>query len=352
MVQLTDVTQRYAEAAGCDALYEVREPSVGLHGFIAMHDLSRGPGYGGIRRRRFASASAAVREVVGLAEGMTLKTAFAGLPAGGAKGVLLDPPGPCELGPLYFALGRAIEELGGTFFAGPDVGTSEVELATLRQATRWVSQADAVPWRSTAKGVVAGCRAALEHLGLLSASGLTAPVRAAIIGVGSVGAEVARRLAALGIQLTVSDIDEAKVRAVADALGATVAGAHELPPADLLVPCALGPVVTGDNLGQLRYRVICGAANHQLERSTLAPELAAQEVLYVPDFTVNAGGVIGGVLARIAAPGEDVEASVEAALDAIGPRVRAMLALAVEAEVTPLEAALMMIDQADEARRK
>ncbi|MFO0748697.1 MAG: class I SAM-dependent methyltransferase [Myxococcota bacterium] len=277
--------------------------------------------------------------------GHDLKTAFAGLPAGGAKGVVLDPADARDTAPMYLALGRAIEALDGAFFAGPDVGTSEIELVTLRQATRFVVGPEAHPSQATAHGVIAGCKAALEHLGLLGPDGLTAKVRAAVIGVGSVGSEVARRLAALGVDLVVSDIDEAKVARVAAELGATVAGAHDFPEADLLVPCALGPVVTADNVGGFRYRVICGAANHQLDTTTLAHDLAAQDVLYVPDFTVNAGAVIEGVIRRTAAPGEDVGPAIDAALAQIGPRVSRMLALAVEADVSPLEAALMMIDE-------
>lgn len=344
MVELSDVTVRFAEAAGCDVLYEVRDREVGLHAYIALHDLSRGPGYGGIRRRVFTNDVAAVHEVVGLAEGMTLKTAFAGLPAGGGKGVVLDPREPHETGPLYLALGRAIEELGGTFFAGPDVGTAEVELAALRKATRWVSGADASPSRSTAVGVVAGCRAALEHLSMLDGNGQAKGVRAAVIGVGSVGSEVARGLHALGLELVVSDVDDSKVQRVAAELGAQIADPHALPDADLLVPCALGPVVTAENVARFKHKIICGSANHQLDTTTLAHDLEAEGVLYVPDFTINAGAVIEGVLRRNAAPGEDVATALEAALSQIGPRVKRMLALAVEADITPLEAALLMID--------
>ena len=339
MALLTDVTDRYAEAAGCDALYEVRDARVGLHAFVALHDLSRGPGYGGVRRRVYASSREAVHEVVGLAEGMTLKTAFAGLPAGGAKSVILDDGSGRDPGPIYLALGQAIEELDGSFFAGPDVGTSESELVALRQTTRWVSTVAANPSGSTAAGVVAGCRAALEHLGL------GGPIRAAVVGVGSVGREVARGLAGLGLSLVVSDIDPLKAQSIADELGATIADPHALPPCDLLVPCALGPVVTEANVAAFGCQIICGSANHQLDTTTLAHDLDAAGILYVPDFAVNAGAVIEGVMRRQATADADLGRELRRALDDIGPRARRMLALAVEHEITPLEAALMMIGE-------
>ncbi|MCC6623853.1 MAG: Glu/Leu/Phe/Val dehydrogenase [Deltaproteobacteria bacterium] len=343
MVQLTEVTERFAEAAGCDTLYLVTDEASGLHAYIALHTLERGPGYGGVRRRVFPDVHAAVHEVVGLAEQMTLKTAFAGLPAGGAKGVILDRPDGHtaeDTRARYRAFGTAIEMLGGTFFAGPDVGTSENELAVLRETTCYVSTVEAHPSRSTAIGVVAGCRAAMAHLALDPAT-----MSAAVVGVGSVGSEVARRLAALGMRLVISDIVPARVEAVAAELGAAIAAPDAVPDADLLVPCALGNIVTAANLGALRARVICGAANHQLETTTLAHDLEAMDILYVPDFAANAGAVIEGVLRRTAPAGADVEALVAAALDAIGERTSRMLALAEEADITPLEAALMMIDE-------
>jgi len=343
MVQVTEVTERFAEAAGCDALYLVTDDASGLHAYIALHSLARGPGYGGVRRRVFPTAHAAVHEVVGLAEQMTLKIAFAGLPAGGGKGVILDRPeghSPEDTRARYLALGRAIESLGGVFFAGPDVGTSENEIAVLRETTGYVSTVQAHPSRSTAIGVVAGCRAAIEHLALDPRT-----LTAAVIGVGSVGSEVARGLAALGLRLVVSDIVPARADAVAAELGATLAAPDVLPACDLLVPCALGPVVTQANVLDLRARIICGAANHQLDTTTLAHDLEAADILYVPDFAVNAGAVIEGVIRRTAPAGADVDALVGRALDAIGERVGRLLARADESDITPLEAALMTIDE-------
>jgi len=336
MLTLVDVARHHPEAAHCDALYEVRDEVVGLHAFIALHDVSRGPAYGGIRRWRYPSAAAAVSEVVRLAEQMTLKTAFAGLPAGGGKAVLIDRPG-LVLAPVYERLGQAIEQLGGSFVTGPDVGTSTAELEALAHTCRYVLTGGARLAASAAYGVVAACRVALDFLGAPLTS------RALVSGVGAVGSLVARGLAEHGGELVIVDLDARRASEVASELGARVMTAEEADHTDafLYAPCAVGPVVTQRNVGDLRVRVICGSSNQQLEDEMLAHALAAAGVLYVPDFAVNAGAVIEGVLRTITPPEGDVGAVVRAAVEAIGPRIRELLETARQADMTPLEAALM-----------
>lgn len=340
MTTLVDVTRNHPEAVHCDALYEVRDDRAGLHAFIALHDISRGAGYGGVRRRSYPSPRAAVHEVVGLAEQMTLKTAFAGLSAGGAKAVILDRPG-LDRERLYEALGRAIEQLDGAFIAGPDVGTSDSELAALRHTAHFVTPAEAYSAQSAATGVVLACREALRFLG----TDLDLPL--VVAGVGAVGSLVARGLAGAGHALFVADLEQARAEAIARDVGALVAAASEALFMDalLLAPCAIGPVITTANIGRIRARVVCGSANQQLEDETLAHVLAEHGVLYVPDFAVNSGAVIEGVLRQQARPGTHaaatVEASIDASIRAIGPRLRDLLEAARKADVTPLEAALM-----------
>lgn len=342
-MSIREVSQQWPAAKHCDALYEVRDEAVGLHAFIALHDDKRGPGYGGIRRRAYQRVADAVCEVVALAEQMTLKTAFAGLPAGGAKAVILDPGG-LERAPLYEAFGRAVEELGGAYFAGPDVGTSEDELVSLRQTSRFVSTAGARPSASAARGVVDACREALasEGIGPVQDGGLDALV----VGVGTVGRLVASGLHGLGLRLAVSDLDAAREHEVASSLGCA-----RVPPelalgtaANLLVPCGVNPLVEAATLERFAVRVICGAANQQLAEDHFAHALAERNILYVPDFAANAGAVIEGVIRHTAPAGADVELEVERALAEVGPRVRRLLDEARALQMTPLELALASVE--------
>ncbi|MFT7581009.1 MAG: leucine dehydrogenase, partial [Myxococcota bacterium] len=219
-VQLADVSRDYSIAAGCDAVYEVTDADMGVVGFIALHDLTRGPGFGGVRRLRYASKHAAVRDVVMLAEQMTLKTTLANLPVGGAKGALVDRPG-LDVERAYEALGDAVAELDGAYFCGPDVGTGATELSYVRRRTDFVNHLHNQPASSTAKGVLLACEAALAHVAVLE--GETLRFEATVQGVGSVGRVVAEGLEIRGGRLAIADIDPDRVNAVMQLLnGATL----------------------------------------------------------------------------------------------------------------------------------
>jgi leucine dehydrogenase len=115
----------------------------------------------------------------------------------------------------------------------------------------------------------------------------------AVVGLGHVGARLAKRCAAEGARLLVSDIDDNK-RHLADELGA-----EWVPPdralqaaVDVLSPCALGAIFNDATVQRLSCAVIAGGANNQLAEDRIADRLAEHDILWAPDFVVNAGGVI------------------------------------------------------------
>jgi leucine dehydrogenase len=61
---------------------------------------------------------------------------------------------------------------------------------------------------------------------------------------------------------------------------------------DVLAPCALGGLLDDSTVAGLRCRAIAGAANNQLAEDRIADLLATHEILWAPDFVVNAGGLI------------------------------------------------------------
>lgn len=342
MLRLTEVRSRHSAAAGCDALYEVADERIGVVGFIALHDLGNGPGVGGIRRLPYPSVRAAVQDAVLLAEQMTLKTALAGLPAGGAKAVVIDRPG-LDLAIAYTVLGDAIEALDGQYFCGADLGTSEDELAYVRRRTAHVNLAENAPAHSTADGVLYAIDAALQHRGV-AAQGM----RALVQGVGSIGSHIAAGLVARGAVVAISDIKPDRIAALRERFPAVavVSPAEDvLSDMVLLSPCAVGQVVTAERVAMLRCKIICGAANNQLDAPCLSEKLAEAGILYVPDFAVNAGAVIEGVMTRMAAPDVDVRPRIAAAIAEIGERVSSILTEAAESGWTPLEVALSRVER-------
>jgi len=142
----------------------------------------------------------------------------------------------------------------------------------------------------TANGTLAALRAVGTELhGTRSLAG----VRLAVVGLGNVGSRIATTLANEGAEMVVSDIDPGK-RALADRLGAEWAEPHQALTAevDIVVPAALGGVLTAAIVPELRCRAITGPANNQLTTPEVADLLAGREILWVPDYIVSAGGVI------------------------------------------------------------
>ena len=136
-----------------------------------------------------------------------------------------------------------------------------------------------------------------------------------------------------------ADIDPRK-REVADRLGARWVDpdAALAVSADVFAPCALGGVLSHATIGRLSAPVVVGAANNQLATDDVAEELAAREVLWIPDFVANAAGIIN-IAVELRPEGYDVRQA-RADVLRIGDTVRLVLAEAAAASITPLEAAM------------
>jgi leucine dehydrogenase len=142
----------------------------------------------------------------------------------------------------------------------------------------------------TALGVESAIRACCERV--FSSSSLKGRT-ICVIGLGHVGSRVAKRCAKAGAKLVLTDLDERKA-ALADQLGARwTTGERALEAeVDVLAPCALGGIFDEQTVPRLRCRIIAGAANNQLADDRVADMLAARDILWAPDFVVNAGGLI------------------------------------------------------------
>ena len=60
----------------------------------------------------------------------------------------------------------------------------------------------------------------------------------------------------------------------------------------MVSPCALGAVLNGQAIAEMRAKIVVGAANNQLATDADGAALAARDILYAPDYVVNAGGII------------------------------------------------------------
>ena len=113
-------------------------------------------------------------------------------------------------------------------------------------------------------------------------------------GAGNVGYKLCERLAFQGARLFVTDVSPGAARRAAAAFDATVVAPEEIydTDADVFAPCALGAVIDDDTVGRLRCAVVAGSANNQLHEARHGDLLRARNVLYAPDYVINAGGMI------------------------------------------------------------
>ena len=291
---VTDLMARH----GHEQVVFVADANAGLRAIIAIHSTALGPSLGGVRFRNYETEADALDDVLRLSEAMSLKASISGLHQGGGKAVVRwDDPDRARPQVLLDALGRAIDDLGGRYLAAEDVGATTADMNGLARVTPWVTGVDEAqggsgdPSPVTAYGVFHGMRATMAEL---DGDSTLRDRHVVIQGVGHVGAHLARLLVDEGARVTLSDVFTARADAVARELGVdTVAPEVAFAtPCDVLAPCALGGVLDDVTIPRLRCRAVVGAANNQLATLTADAQLADRDILYAPDFVVNAGGII------------------------------------------------------------
>lgn len=269
----------------------------GLHALIAIHNTHRGPALGGCRMWPYPNVEAAVTDVLRLSRGMTYKSALADLPLGGGKAVIIGDPRWQKTPELMQAMGDFIHTLEGRYITAEDSGTSTGDMQMIKLRTPYASGlANAKgeggdPSPSTAYGVFIGMQAAYRfRTGKTSLKG----AKVAIAGVGSVGFGLAKLLCEAGAKVTVADVfDEpiVRVKAALDVDVVPVEQIHQLP-VDIYSPCALGGAINSQTVEELQVGIVAGAANNQLASDACGDRLQQRDILYVPDYAVNAGGII------------------------------------------------------------
>ena len=281
-----------------ESLHFINDEQTGLRTIIAVHSTALGPAAGGCRHWSYANDTDALTDALRLSRGMTYKNAVAELPFGGGKAVILGSDAAPKTPELLAAFGRAVDSLGGSYVTAEDVGMSVEDMRHVQQQTKYVSGlpqsgqsagGDPSPW--TALGVFLGIEAAVKvRLEKDSLDGLTVAVQ----GIGHVGAHLCKLLHEAGAKLIVADVNGDNLKVIGESIPVEVVAPAELLYADaeILAPCALGNVLTSATIPHLKAKVIAGAANNQLSTLEDGALLSAREILYAPDYVINAGGII------------------------------------------------------------
>ena len=274
------------------------DESTGLKAIIAIHNTTLGPALGGCRMYPYKTEQEALVDALRLSRGMTYKASIANLNLGGGKAVIIGDPSSDKSEVLLRSFGNFVESLNGKYITAEDVGMSVHDMEFIRMETNHVTGIKRAmggsgdPSILTALGVFVGMKAALKkRLGITSIRDL----KVGIQGFGKVGYHLCSNLQKEGAIIYGYDIDKSKLDTVVDEFGVIPVSNKELISLDLDVfsPCALGAVVNPETIKKMKCSVIAGAANNQLEKESRDSKLLlSKKIMYVPDYVINAGGLM------------------------------------------------------------
>lgn len=275
-------------------------------GFIAVHNTNLGPALGGCRMRAYGSEGEAINDVLRLSRGMTYKNAMAGLPLGGGKAVIIGNHRTQKTEELMQAMGMAVESFEGAYVTAEDSGTGEEDMVAIAEHTEHVTglppemlegseygELGGNPSPLTALGCYHGIKAAIDFR--YGGQKSLKDVKISVQGVGAVGLELCQLLKQDGASLIITDISEEGLAEARNVLGDVeiVEPDHIFAvEADILAPCAMGGALNDETIDQLKADIIAGAANNQLLNAYHDKMLLSKNILYVPDYVINSGGVI------------------------------------------------------------
>ncbi len=293
---ILDSLMRYARMLGYGEIHSVVDAKTGLQGFVAIHNLKRGPAIGGCRMVHYDSTAQAMEDAIRLGYMMSYKAAITNLPHGGAKAVLIKPREISNKEAYFEKFGEFVDGLGGRYITAVDSGTSPAEMDIIARKTKFVSctsdsGVDSDPSPLTALGVRRAIEAAVKFK--LKRDSLDG-VHVSIQGTGHVGYYLAKELHDHGAKLTVTDINPASSQQCVDEFGAAVCKPDEIydVKADVFAPCALGSILTLEHINKLQVGIVAGSANNQLAHGHCGTVMHEHGILYAPDFLINAGGLI------------------------------------------------------------
>jgi len=345
---------------GPEKVIVVYDPRTKMQGFLVIDNTARGPGKGGVRMQ----PGLKLTDIVRLARIMTWKNAAADIPLGGAKGGIVADPKDHNRETIIRAYARKIQPfVPEEYVFGLDMGLTEDdaalvidELGDRRASTGKPACLGGIPYDElmiTGFGVVESVDIACQVSGLEIKG-----ARVVIQGFGAVGKGAAKFCHEKGgVIIGLSDVE----KAIWDPEGLDIECLMELAKTtgslknagcgkeislgeelfldtDILIPCAIGDVITKQNVDKIRARIVVEGANFATTRDAQT-SLYGRRVFFVPDFIANAGGVIAAYTEMV---GGSSSQAAESTRDRVRRNTLEMLRISEEERILPLEAAMRL----------
>lgn len=299
---MADIGELFKKFTEHESITFVRDKKSNLKGIIAIHSTKLGPATGGTRYYHYKSESEGLLDALRLSEAMTYKCALADVPFGGGKGVIFALKNDKNKEKILLSYAKEINKIGGIFSTGEDIGLHHEDIEKMKKVSKYINGASSkndglAVW--AARGVFFGIQAALKEMyGSVEMRGKTFGIK----GLGKVGSFLASLILKHGGVIVGADIDKRAVQKIKKKHPAMkIVSSKEIykQRVNVFCPCAFGNDLTEKTIKQLRCDIVCGGANNQLSNENSAIGLHKLGILYMPDYVVNAGGLIRAVSGMI-----------------------------------------------------
>jgi len=269
-----------------------------LKAIIAVHSTELGPGLGGCRMWNYKNDIAAIKDVLRLSRGMTYKASITGLNLGGGKAVIIGDSSKDKTEQMMESFGEFVNSFDGKYITAEDVGMTTGDMEIIKRKTNHVvgtpksMGGSGDPSVVTAYGVYMGMKGAAKYL--WNNDNLKGK-KIFIQGIGNVGRNLIEYLQKEDAIILINDINKEKVEEINKKYNVSVLNDLDMfsEKIDIYSPCALGATLNNKSIPKLTCSIIAGAANNQLEEEGVHDiMLKNKNILYAPDFLINAGGLI------------------------------------------------------------
>lgn len=350
---------RFMDDLGPERIVQIYVPGPNLKAVVVIDNLARGPAIGGTRM----AVDVSVEECVRLARAMTLKNAVADLPHGGAKSVIFADPSMQlkQKEQVIRAFASAITDLK-KYIPGPDMGTNEISMAWIHDETERAvglpRSLGGIPLDeigATGYGLAIAAEVAANYSSIELEG-----ARLVVQGFGAVGQNAARYFSKRGAILIAASDSKGAIfnstgldieRLIDHKLegqilsnfpdGKNLARGEIVSIAcDIWIPAARPDVITHTNVDTLDCKIVIQGANIPVTRKA-EQRLHERQILSIPDFVANAGGVI---CASVEYHGGTESAAFDAIEYKIRRNVDEVLRLAKDGSLLPRDAAYQIAE--------
>ncbi len=344
---------------------------------LSIHNSNLGPALGGLREKQYSSLDSMLTDTLRLSRAMTYKAAVANTHSGGGKATRTPPDNSVRKLAneafarfLNFVNAKRKERNLNPYVTAEDSNTGCTDFDDMDKVCKFTVckslyyGGSGNPSPVTAIGVYHAARAAAEFV--FEDKSLKNKV-VLISGIGQCGYELAKNYVHSDVaKIICAELSKTRIEWVKqqfhrfgkiDKIEFLVYTRQQIKDQkfladlanqiDIFSPCALGKSINDDNIKALkgsRLKLICGSENNQLaDESKHGQMLHDMEIIYVPDYVANAGGLINCVKeveGRIFLISETVKEAMN-----IENTTRAILALSEEKNIPPYKAANRLAEQ-------